>query len=154
MRKFLVLTLLCCLAGCEGPERAIEAEKARRAASEAQLAEARQQFSAFIEEATKGAELLESHPDRDAIDAEVKNLQGLLDRASAVYPEHDQAATLADDGRRMMKFFNTCVGMAIHQSKQKDRTPEEARKYIDDTCQGNAGAIRQLIDIMKADMGK
>jgi hypothetical protein len=149
----LTITLLCCLTGCEGPGPSDEWEAARKAAGQAKLAEARRQFSVFIEEASKGAALLESHPDREAIDAQIKNLQNLLDGASNVYPEHEKMATAADDGRRMMNFFHACLGMAVHQGKRKDISPEAARKYIDKTCEGNAGAIRQLIEIMKADLG-
>jgi membrane-bound lytic murein transglycosylase B len=154
MKALLALLLFCCLAGCEGPGPSLEEEAARKAAAEKKLAEAGKQFAAFIDEAAKGAELLESRPDREAIDAEVKKLQELLDRASSVYPSHDSMSTLADDGRRMMNFFHACLGMAIHQSKRKDIRPEDAKRFIDETCKGNAGAIRQLIEIMKKDQEK
>jgi hypothetical protein len=150
MRVLLIAACIGCLAGCEDSQQAVQAEKARQAAVAAKLVAAKKQFSAFVEEAAKGVQLLHSHPDRDALDQEYQKLQKLLDRASSISPGQETAEDLADYGHRMMNFFDACLSVANYQSKQKDRSPEDARRFIDKTCEGNAGPIEQFIQMMKA----
>jgi hypothetical protein len=152
MKKRLLLLGVCLLAGCgdadlpvqSSPHKTVDAKK---------LAEAKQQFSAFLDEAAQGAALLESHPDRDAIAKQIKALEELLNRASRVYPSHEKMAELAEQSRGLMKYFDACVGIANYQSKQKDVTAEVAKKRVDWTCDENARAIRQVVNRLRGLLG-
>jgi hypothetical protein len=153
MKAVSILLLICCVAGCGEPDVPVQSTAAGKAATEKKLKEAKRQFSAFLEAATQGATLLESHPDKEAIEKQIKTLEGLLDRASGVYPSDKKMAALADEGRNMMKYFDACVGTMNVQSTRKGVPPDTAKKGIAFACDSNAGAIRELIRQTKDKLG-
>jgi hypothetical protein len=149
MRTLLAVSLACCFAGCGEAELPVPSSPPRKVVDAKKLAEAKQQFSAFLDEATGGAALLESHPEREAMERQIKVLEDLLQRASRVYPAHEKMAELAEEGRDMLKYFDACVGIAKMQSQRKDTAAEDAKKRVAWTCDENARAVRQLVDRMK-----
>ncbi len=160
MRALPLIIIAGLLAGCQPPGPPPPSPAEKKKAEQARLAEAQNRFRAFLDEATKGVELLQSHPSRDAIKAEIDKLQAVLSRASEVDPEHEKIVPLVQDGRDMMQFFNGCLKTANYQTaklaskdKPKDFTPEKAQAFIDQACTENVKAIRQLIDQMKERIG-
>ena len=149
MRTLLTVSLACALAGCGEAGLPVQSSPPRKVVDAKKLAEAQRQFSMFLDEAARGAALLESHPDRAAIEQQIKVLEDLLGRASRVYPAHERMAELAEEGRDMLRYFDACVGIARVQSQRKDTTPEIAQKRVAWTCDENARAIRELIARMK-----
>jgi hypothetical protein len=150
--SWVIFTLLLAggLAGCAPTEVPTEAPAAPTV-DQAKLAEARRQFSVFLEEAGRGRALLESHPGRQAIQEEVDKLGGLLNSASAVYPDNPKMAAFADDGRQaLMAYFDACLTIA--KRPLYGATPAVAKKRLDFTCDENARVIRKKIEIMKADL--
>jgi hypothetical protein len=158
MRTLWIATVTCglawCLPGCDDmPPPPGTKPTASKAVDETKLAEAKKQYAAFIEEATKGADVLESQPNKDAIEQAVKKVRAALDEASHVYPNHAKMDKLDKTGRRMMPFFEACRTNAAYQSANKNATPEDIQKHIAEACEGNASCIRQLIEMMKEQMG-
>jgi hypothetical protein len=139
--------LVCGLAGCGEVE---VAAPSRPTVDEGKLAEARQQFSAFLDEATRGATLLESHPGREAIEAEIPKLNAALDKASNVYPTHAKMSAAEEQGRVLLRFFDAC--RAIAKRPLYGASPAVAKKRLDFTCAENARVIRQGIAQMRDDM--
>jgi hypothetical protein len=148
MKTLFAVSLVCLFAGCGEPGLPVPSTP-QKVVDQKKLAEAKQQFSSFLDEAAQGAALLESHPEREAIAQEIKALEALLGRASHVYPTHEKMAELAEQGRGTLKFFDACLGIANVQSKRKDTPPEVAKKRVAWTCDENARAIRQQIDRMR-----
>jgi hypothetical protein len=146
----LALLLAGSLAGCSSTEVANDTP-ATPTVDPAKLAEARRQFSAFLEEAGRGAALLDSHPDRQKLQEEVDKLAGLLRGASAVYPENPKMAAFADDARQvLLRYFDDTLGIA--KRPLRDTPPAVAKKRLDWTCDENARVIRKKIERMKADL--
>jgi hypothetical protein len=147
-----IFTLLLAsgLAGCGPTEVANDAPSAPTV-DQAKLAEAQRQFSAFLEEASRGAALLDSHPDRKALQAEVDKLAALLQTASAVYPENPKMSAVADDGRQvLMRYFDDTLKIAKRPAY--GRTPEEIKKALIFTCDENARVIRKKIEQVKGEL--
>jgi hypothetical protein len=144
------LLLACVLAGCSQTEVPTEAPSTPTV-DQAKLAEARKQFSSLLEEAGRGAALLESHPSREAIAEEVHKLSTLLDSASAVYPTNAKMAAFADDSRQaLLAYFDACLTIA--KRPLYGASPAVAKKRLDFTCDENARVIRLKIERMKADL--
>jgi len=156
MRLLLMVVLAGLLVGCEAPGPAPVSPAEKKKAEQARLNEALKQFRAFVDEAAKGVDLLESHPGRDAIKAEIGKLQASLSRAAEVDPNHEKIVPLVEDGRMMMGYFEACLKTADFQAARIDRKEidqEKAQKAIDWACGENAPVVRQLIDRMKGRLG-
>lgn len=156
MRALLLIIVAGLLAGCEPPGPPPPSPAEKKKAEQSRLAEAQNRFRAFLDEATKGVELLQSHPSRDAIKAEIDKLQAALSRASEVDPDHEKIAPLVQDGRMMIGYFDGCRKTADFQAgrvKGKEIDEQQAQALIDKACSLNLPVIRQLIDRMKERLG-
>jgi hypothetical protein len=151
MRLCTLALILVALAGCDmGPPSAGPARRRDADAEAKRLAEARKLYNAFLDEAEKGLQLLETHAKRDALRDEVKRLQEKLSAADDAAPGSDKMGDLVDEGRGLLRFFTACLKVAEFQADRKDISPEKAQSYVDRTCDANAGPIRQGIPQLRA----
>lgn len=145
MRIYAIAVMLALLGGCDmGPSP--EAVRKQEADAEARkLAAGKKQYAAFLAEADKGLQLLEKHPNRDALRDQVNRLHEMLTAADDAAPGNDKMGDLIDEGRGLLRYFDACVKVANFQANRKDVSPEKAQSFLDKTCDANAGPIRELI---------
>lgn len=149
MRLCLIAVLLAVLCGCEMRGTGPTAQE-RRAPEAAKVAAAKKSFAAFLAEAEKGLELLERHPNHDALRDEVNKLHELLNAAGDIAPTDEKMGDLADEGRGLLRYFDACLKTANFQARQKNISPEKAQSYIDKACNANAVPIREMIEQLRA----
>ena len=145
MRICAIALMLALLGGCDmGPSP--EAVRKQEASAEAKkLAVARKVYADFLNEADKALQLLEKHPNRDALRDQVTGLQNMLSAADDAAPGNEKMGELIDEGRGLLRYFNACLKIANFQAKNKNVSPEKAQSFVDKTCDANAGPIRDLI---------
>jgi len=151
MRALVIATLICCLAGC-GSEPSAPAPSGSKV-DQAKLAKAKAAYTAFLDEAVKGADLLASHPDGDKLEEQIKKLQGLLDQASDVYPDHKRMSEVAMDCKGMIRYFSASLSTIKYHAKSKAPISESVKKRIDEVSDKNADAVRKTVDRTRTEMG-
>ena len=148
MRAWLIVGLMLSLTGCARPAPP-QRPKPRDEVDTARLAEARRQFTAFLDEVTQSMKLLESQPGRDELTAQSKTLHELVDRAADVYPTYEKMADLVSGSRMMVRYFDASLKVAVFHATQKEGNPKTARQFIDKTSQANLVFMRDLMEKLR-----
>jgi hypothetical protein len=131
-----------------GPEEPAEAEPSPR---EAMLAKVTARYQLFLEEAGKGATLLEKRPTEEQLDDEITRLNELLKDATQGISDK-KVQRLADNGHSLIKYFSgSFQNMQLHAQRNPDK-PVTENQFVRQTCVENAAAIRKAIDLLKKNL--
>ena len=145
------LTLLC-LSGCDAPQtpRPVR-EHAAPAQTEAQASRgaARRQYREFLAEAQKAADLMQTHPNQDALRDMSTRLHDLVNRAGDNAASNDKMNELVEEGRMAIRFFDACLKVANYQARRTDVAPEKAKSFVAKTCDANLPPFRQKLEMLK-----
>jgi hypothetical protein len=129
----------------------VEQTPSTQPVDQAKPTEVQKWFSAILEEAHRGAALLESHPGREAIQEEARVLTALLDSASAVCPANARMSAFAAESRTaLLAYFDACLTIA--KRPLYGMSPALAKKRLDFACDENARLIRNEIERMTAEL--
>lgn len=144
--------LVAVVAGCSEPNLPDPAATQKKV-DEEKFRQAKQRYAAFLDQAVRAADVLESQPQAKELEAEIKKLNALLAAANDVYPENVTLEETGNQCKGIIRFFTSSLTTINRHFTGKTDISEPTKQGVYKACASNVKTARQTVDEVRVRLG-